>query len=124
MIQEKITAIEGQPQVLEEQNPLPALLNDKKKHEEADQLQAKLQKIYKNGDLDNKQKIAAMADLFNDEVIEFYKTSFTEIVSLSTEQITNEYLKEFHTERQENSDQILNKYAMLSKEYQGQSKEF
>lgn len=55
MIQEKITAIEGKPQVQKEDiNPLPALLNDKKKHEEADQLQAKLQKIYKNNDLDNK----------------------------------------------------------------------
>lgn len=68
----------------QEQDPIPALLNDKKKHEEADQLQAKLQKIYKNGEHDNKQKIAAMADLFNEEVIEFYKTSFTDIVSLST----------------------------------------
>ena len=55
MIQEKITAIEGKPQAQKEDvNPLPALLNDKKKHEEADQLQAKLQKIYKNNDLDNK----------------------------------------------------------------------
>lgn len=51
MIQEKITAIEGKPQVQKEDvNPLPALLNDKKKHEEADQLQAKLHKIYKNND--------------------------------------------------------------------------
>lgn len=91
MIQEKITAIEAQPQptVDETQNPLPALLNDKKKHEEADLLQMKLQKIYKNGEIDNKQKIAQMADLFNEEVIEFYRTSFTEIVSMSTEEITN-----------------------------------
>ena len=124
MIQEKITAIEGQPQTKEEANPLPALLNDKKKHEEADQLQAKLQKIYKNGDLDNKQKIAAMADLFNEEVIEFYKKSFTDIVSISTEEITNQYLSEFHQERSQNSEAILQKYAMLSKEYQNQSKEF
>ena len=124
MIQEKITAIEGQPQTKEETNPLPALLNDKKKHEEADQLQAKLQKIYKNGDLDNKQKIAAMADLFNEEVIEFYKKSFTDIVSMSTEEITNQYLSEFHQERSQNSEAILQKYAMLSKEYQNQSKEF
>lgn len=38
MIQEKITAIEAAPQPTndEAQNPLPALLNDKKKHEEAD----------------------------------------------------------------------------------------
>ena len=91
MIQEKITAIEAQPQPTadETQNPLPALLNDKKKHEEADLLQMKLQKIYKNGEIDNKQKIAQMADLFNEEVIEFYRTSFTEIVSMSTEEITN-----------------------------------
>lgn len=126
MIQEKITAIEAQPQPTadETQNPLPALLNDKKKHEEADQLQVKLQKIYKNGDLDNKQKIAQMADLFNEEVIEFYRNSFTDIVSISTEEITNQYLSEFHAERSQNAEGILQKYTMLSKEYQNQSKEF
>jgi hypothetical protein len=31
---------------------------------------------------------------------------------------------EFQKERSENAEQILNKYTMLSKEYQGQSKEF
>ena len=65
-----------------------------------------------------------MADLFNEEVIEFYKTSFIDTINCSTEQITNEYLMEFHKERSENAEQILNKYTMLSKEYQGQSKEF
>ena len=42
MIQQKIETLEGQPNVKQEQDPIPALLNDKKKHEEADQLQAKL----------------------------------------------------------------------------------
>ena len=125
MIQEKITAIEAQPQPADDsKNPLPALLTDKKKHEEADQLQLKLQKIYKNGDIDNKQKIAQMADLFNEEVIEFYRKSFTDIVAISTEEITNQYLSEFHAERSQNAEAILQKYAMLSKEYQNQSKEF
>ena len=124
MIQEKITAIEGQPQASQDKDPLPALLNDKKKHEEADQLAGKLSKIYKNSDLDNKQKIAQMADLFNEEVIEFYKNSFTDIVQISTEQITNQYLSEFQAERAQNAEAILQKYAMLSKEYQNQSKEF
>lgn len=77
MIQEKITAIEGKPLIQKEDlNPIPALLNDKKKHEEADQLQGKLQKIYKNNDLENKQKIQTMSDLFYSEVIEFYRRSF------------------------------------------------
>jgi len=40
-----------------------------------------------------------MADLFNDEVIEFYRKSFTEIVNMSTEDITHQYLSEFHRER-------------------------
>ena len=89
MIQDKITAIEGKPQVQKEDvNPLPALLNDKKKHEEADQLQGKLHKFYKSNELDNKNKIAAIAALFNEEVIEFYRKSFTDIVSTSTEEIT------------------------------------
>jgi len=29
-----------------------------------------------------------MADMFNDEVIDFYRKSFTDIVSTSTEEIT------------------------------------
>ena len=125
MIQEKLNMFEGsKPAPKEEVNPLPALLNDKKKHEEADQLQGKLQKIYKNNDIDNKQKIAQIADLFNDEVIEFYRKSFTDIVSTSTEEITQQYLSEFHSERAQNADAILQKYTMLSKEYQNQSKDF
>lgn len=64
------------------------MLNDKKKHEEADQFQGKLHKIYKDNEKDNKKKIAAMADMFNDEVIDFYRKSFTDIVSTSTEEIT------------------------------------
>jgi hypothetical protein len=59
-----------------------------------------------------------MADLFNEEVIEFYKNSFTDIVQISTEQITNQYLSEFQAERAQNAEAILQKYAMLSKEYQ------
>jgi len=65
-----------------------------------------------------------MADLFNEEVIEFYRKSFTDIVAISTEEITNQYLSEFHAERSQNAENILQKYAMLSKEYQNQSKEF
>lgn len=65
-----------------------------------------------------------MADLFNDEVIEFYRKSFTDIVSMSTEDITHQYLSEFHKERSANADAILQKYTMLSKEYQNQSKDF
>lgn len=107
MIQEKITAIEGKPSIQKEDiNPIPALLNDKKKHEEADQLQVKLQKIYKSNDLNDKQKIASIAELFNSEVIEFYRRSFQEIVSMSTEEITYQYLSEFHKERAQNSDTI------------------
>ena len=81
-------------------------------------MQATVQKLYKNGELDNKQKIAQMADLFNEEVIEFYKNSFIDIVQASKEQITNQYLSEFHSERAQNAEMILQKYAMLSKEYQ------
>jgi len=41
---------------------------------------AKLTKIYKNGEEDNQNKIVSMVDLFNEEVIEFYKNSFMDIV--------------------------------------------
>jgi len=43
-------------------------------------MQAKLNKIYKNGDEDNQNKIISMVGLFNEEVIEFYKNSFMDIV--------------------------------------------
>ena len=83
MIQDKINAIEGQPQTSDGSdvrgNETAAQL-EKKKNDEADAMQAKLTKIYKNGDIDNKQKIAEMVDLFNEEVIEFYKNSFMDIV--------------------------------------------
>jgi len=36
-----------------------------------------------------------MASLFNEEVIEFYKNSFMDIVQTSKEQVTNQYLSEF-----------------------------
>lgn len=65
-----------------------------------------------------------MVDLFNEEVIEFYKNSFMDIVQTSKEQVTNQYLSEFHNERSGNADVILQKYNMLCKEYQNQSKEF
>ena len=65
-----------------------------------------------------------MVDLFNEEVIDFYKNSFMDIVQTSKEQVTNQYLSEFHTERSGNADVILQKYNMLCKEYQNQSKEF
>lgn len=38
-----------------------------------------------------------MADLYNQELIEFYKKSFENLINQSQEQITNEYLSEFHS---------------------------
>ena len=97
---------------------------DKKKNEEVEAMQLKLTDIYKNKNTDNKQKIEEMAELFNGEVMEYYKNCFMDIVNASQEQVTNEYLSEFHTERAKTAEVIVKKYGMLSTEYQNQSKEF
>lgn len=65
-----------------------------------------------------------MVDLFNNEVLIFYKNAFEDIVHESQNQVTNEYLSEFHSERAKTADIILQKYTLLSKEYQNQAKEF
>ena len=65
-----------------------------------------------------------MTELFNNEVIEFYKNSFTDIIKTSQEAASNEFLSEFHADRDKTADIIYKKWTLLSKEYSNQNKEF
>ena len=87
-------------------------------------LEAKLQKIFQNGDLDNKEKIAQMTELFNNEIIPNYRDTMAKIVKVTSDQTINEYLKEWHEERLNSAKAIQNKYMVISQEYQNQAKSF
>jgi len=49
-----------------------------------DALLAKAEKINKNGDLDNKQKIEAMVELFDKEAIVQYRKIFEDVIDVTS----------------------------------------
>ena len=81
-------------------------------------MQAKITKIFQNGDLDNKEKIAQMVKIYEEEIIPGYKQSFQNVVYTTSEETLNEYLVEFTAEKAKIGEGILQKYQVLSKEYQ------
>ena len=60
-----------------------------------DAINAKLTKLFQNKDLDNKQKIAEMVELFNAEVRPQYQQSFKDVVTFSNELTRTEMLTEY-----------------------------
>ena len=82
------------------------------------QLEAKVNKIYKTHDQDNKAKIAQLVELFNNEIVTQYKRAFENVVKGHSECTKNEYLKEFNAEKKNISENVMKKYEMLSQEYQ------
>ena len=86
------------------------------------QLEGKVNKIYKNSDLDNKQKIGQLVELFNNEIVVQYKKAFENVVKGHSECTKNEYLKDFNAEKRNISENVMKKYEMLSQEYQNQAK--
>lgn len=89
-----------------------------------DKLQAKITKIFQNGDLDNKDKIAQMVKIYNEEIITGYSQTFKNVVYATSDETLNQYLVEFTAEKAKIGDNILQKYQVLSKEYQSQAKSF
>jgi len=65
-----------------------------------------------------------MSELFNNEIIIHHRHVYEDIVKTSSEKTINEFLSEFEGERAKRADMILQKYVVLSKEYQSQSKQF
>ena len=51
--------------------------------------------MYQNKDVDNKQKIAEMVELFNTEIVPQYKQAFKNVVTYSNELTRSEILYEY-----------------------------
>ena len=66
MLQEKLSLLEGDA-------PSGAVISPENPNIKEEQLMVKLQKIFKNGDIDNKEKIKQMNTFFYDEVIQHYE---------------------------------------------------
>ena len=89
-----------------------------------DAINAKLTKLFQNKDLDNKQKIAEMVELFNAEVRPQYQQSFKDVVTFSNELTRTEMLTEYQQAQTKRAEIIQQKYQVLSQEYQSQAKQF
>ena len=72
-----------------------------------DKLQAKITKIFQSGDLDNKEKIAQMVKIYEEEIITGYKQTFKDVVYATSEETLNEYLVEFTAEKAKIGENIL-----------------
>jgi len=73
-------------------------------------------------DTDNKEKIALMVKLYHDEVIVNYKKNFEDVMYTSSRQSMDQILSEYYQNKAKRSEVIMEKYKMLSQEYQTQAK--
>jgi K+/H+ antiporter YhaU regulatory subunit KhtT len=65
-----------------------------------------------------------MVKIYDEEIIPGYKQTFKDVVYNTSEETLNEYLVDFTSEKAKIGDNILQKYQVLSKEYQSQAKSF
>lgn len=89
-----------------------------------DRLDQKLKKIYGNQELDNKKKIEQMVKFYYDEVIVDYKKAFQSVIHITSDHALNEFMVEYSAEQSKRAEIIMQKYEVLSKEYQSQAKSF
>lgn len=89
-----------------------------------DKLEKKLKKIYGNQEIDNKQKIEQMVQLFNDEIIVEYRKAFESVIHVTSDHALDEFMSEYTSEQAKRAEIIMQKYQVLSQEYQGQAKSF
>ena len=82
-----------------------------------DAQRSKLTKIY-GMDSDNKEKIEMMVKLYHDEVIVNYKKNFEDVMYTSSRQSMDQILSEYYQQKAKRSEIIMEKYKMLSQEYQ------
>jgi|TARA_B110001450_G_scaffold246548_1_gene260714 hypothetical protein len=83
-----------------------------------DDLQAKLTKLYQNKDIDNKQKIAEMVTLFNNNILPNYRTQYEKVLYTSSKSSLDKIVCDFYEEKAKRSEIIMDKYKRLSSEYQ------
>ena len=120
MIKQKLTLFEGANENVGGSNDLSELnptLNE-------DKLQQQLVKIFKNGELDNKEKIQQMTDLFHNEIIPQYEKLAHQLSKESNDCCVMEFTSEYNVERAKSAEVMQQKFKVLSKEYQQQSKNF
>lgn len=65
-----------------------------------------------------------MVKIYNEEIITGYTQTFKDVVYATSDETLNEYLVEFTAEKAKIGENILQKYQVLSKEYQSQAKSF
>ena len=75
-------------------------------------------------DLENKEKIEAMTDLYNNQIIKEYTKAFESVITITSDHALNEFMSEYTGEQASRAAIIMQKYQVLSQEYQGQSKSF
>lgn len=88
------------------------------------QLQAKLTKVYNDKDLDNKQKIEAIYDLYLSELIPMYKKQQEDLISVSSRLSLENVMEDHYDQQTKKAENIVQKYTLLSGEYQSQAKQF
>ena len=81
-------------------------------------------KAANDSSLDDKAKIEAIAAIYFEQLIPLYERSHEEMQQLAANNVANSCIMDQHEERYRASEMLLEKYTMLSKEYQSQAKEF
>jgi len=88
-----------------------------------DEMQAKLTKIYQS-DADSKAKVVQMVEMFYSELLPAYEKTSASIIRESSENSILVLNREEYKDRKQKADLIVQKYEILSKEYQNQAKLF
>jgi hypothetical protein len=65
-----------------------------------------------------------MVELYDKEIILDYSKAFKNVIFITSDHALNEYMSEYSSEQSKRAEIIMQKYQILSQEYQGQSKSF
>ena len=82
MVQEKLSQLEMLQSTQEtRQNLLESkAAQNENLMKECDKLAARMQTIQKDGELDHKQKIAQISDIFNDEIVALFNKAYQDLL--------------------------------------------
>jgi hypothetical protein len=65
-----------------------------------------------------------MVELYDKEIILDYSKAFKNVIFITSDHALNEFMSEYSSEQSKRAEIIMQKYQILSQEYQGQSKSF